>query len=414
LFLEKLIWSYPLVIVLIITHVFLTFKLKFPQKNIFKGFKLLFGNRSSFNILMTVLSGTIGIGNIVGVASAVIIGGIGSIFWMFIAGFFAIATKYAETYICLKYRKKEKNEYIGGAMYVLKDRIGNNFLAMFFSVSVILASFGIGCMIQSNSATNILISNFNINIDIVVFIITGICLIYIFLSENILKKISGILIPISTVIYLYLCIVIIYIFRDNLVTTINNIIIDAFNIKSGAVGIFAFFSLRALSIGMSRGIFSNEAGMGSSPILSCSTTNNNLEEQSIISSISVFIDTVVLCTLTGIALVISNQYINETNAINLVNNVFSNTFMGNYLIMFCLIVFAISSIPCWSYYGKIAVKYIFKSNFYVFVYKVIYVICIYIGCVTTLNTVWSLSSIANACMIIPNIYMIYYLIKEIK
>ncbi|MEG1142101.1 MAG: alanine:cation symporter family protein, partial [Clostridia bacterium] len=177
LFLEKLIWSYPLVIVLIITHIFLTFKLKFPQKNIFKGFKLLFSNRSSFNILMTVLSGTIGIGNIVGVASAVIIGGIGSIFWMFIAGFFAIATKYAETYICLKYRKKEKNEYIGGAMYVLKDRIGNNFLAMFFSVSVILASFGIGCMIQSNSATNILISNFNINIDIVVFIITGICLI---------------------------------------------------------------------------------------------------------------------------------------------------------------------------------------------------------------------------------------------
>lgn len=423
---DKIVWGSPLVILLIFTHIFLTFKLNFPQKNTFKGLMLMFKPTktkgiSSFNSLMTVLAATIGTGNIIGVSTAIIIGGIGSIFWMFVSGVFAIATKYAETYLCMKYRKvnnyKKSNytKYYGGTMYVLSERIGSKLLGLLFSIFVIIASFGIGCMIQSNSAAENLANSFKLDRVFIAVIITALATYVLFSSERKIAKISSVVVPISTIIYVLMSVVLLYIFRDNLLNSILLILEDAFNLKSGATGILTFLSMRALSTGLSKGMFSNEAGMGSSPIFETTVNNVNIKEQSIISSTSVFIDTVVLCTLTGITFVASNMYINETNPITFVQNVFGLIPYGKYLLTFCLTSFALATIPCWGYYGTQAVRYIFKDKrVYQNMYKVVYIICVYIGAMSAIETVWTLSSIANAFMAIPNIFMIYYLLDEIE
>lgn len=423
---DRIVWGSPLVILLIFTHIFLTFKLNFPQKNVFKGLVLMFKPTntkgiSSFNSLMTVLAATIGTGNIIGVSTAILIGGVGSIFWMFISGVFAIATKYAETYLCMKYRKvkndKKSNytKYYGGTMYVLSERIGSKVLGLLFSIFVIIASFGIGCMIQSNSAAENLANNFHLDRIFIAVIITVLATYVLFSNERKIAKISSIVIPISTIVYLVMSIMLLYIFRDNILNSIILIFKDAFNLKSGFTGILAFLSIRAITTGLSKGMFSNEAGMGSSPIFETTVNNVNIKQQSIISSTSVFIDTVILCTLTGITFVASNMYINETNPVVFVQNVFGLIPYGNYLLTFCLTSFALATIPCWGYYGTQAVRYIFKDKLlYQNVYKIVYIVCVYIGAMSAIETVWTLSSIANAFMTLPNIFMIYYLLEEIE
>jgi AGCS family alanine or glycine:cation symporter len=365
-----------------------------------------------------------GTGNIIGVSTAIILGGVGSVFWIFVSGVFAISTKYAETYLCMKYRKikiekvKNKNnytKYYGGTMYVLDNRIGSKLLGVLFAIFVIIASFGIGCMVQSNAAAESLIQNLNMDKTLVGIIITAIASYILFSNERKIAKISSIIVPISTVIYLIMSIMLMYMFRNNIIHSIFVIIQDAFNFKSGSIGILAFIGMKALSTGLSKGMFSNEAGMGSSPIFETTVNNTNIKEQSIISSTSVFIDTVVLCSLTGIILVSSNMYINESNPVSYVQNVFGLLPYGKYLLTFCLVSFGLATIPCWGYYGSQAVRYIFNNkNIYQKIYKIIYAICIYIGAVSALEIVWTLSSIANAFMALPNIFMIYYLLDEIE
>lgn len=269
-----------------------------------------------------------GTGNIIGVSTAIILGGVGSIFWIFVSGVFAISTKYAETYLCMKYRKVQNTKnskyikYYGGTMYVLRDRIGNKVLAFLFALFVIIASFGIGCMVQSNTAAESIIQNLNIDKTLVGIFITLIASYVLFSDERKIAKISSVIVPISTIVYIIMGIMLLFIFKDNILSSISVIVEDALNLKSGFVGIIAFFSMKALVVGLSKGMFSNEAGMGSSPIFETTVSNTNIKQQSIISSTSVFIDTVVLCTLTGIILVASNMYIGETNPVTFVQNVF--------------------------------------------------------------------------------------------
>lgn len=269
-------------------------------------------------------------------------------------------------------------------------------------------------MIQSNAASNVILDTFNCDISIVAICITIICGIIVFSSAKIISKISSIIVPFSTVIFILMQICLLYIFKDNILNAISLILQDAFNLKSTSTGIFTFIALKQITEGLSKGMFSNEAGMGSTPIFECSSSENNLTKQATISSVSVFIDTVCLCTLTGIIFVASNLYINETNPATLVTNVFNILPFGNVLLMFCLVSFAISAIPCWSYYGKEAIMYLFKSDLLVILYKLAYILCIYIGCISQIEIVWSLSSIANALMIIPNVIMILSLYKEIE
>lgn len=421
---ENLVWSVPLLLLLFFTHIYFTIKLRFPQKNIFKGLKyMLLSDKkndsqgvSSFKSLMTILAGTLGTGNIVGIATAITIGGIGSIFWIFVSGIFAIATKYAETYIVLKYRKKDNdNVSYGGAMYVLKDRIDKKSLAVLFSIFVVIASLGMGCMVQSNAMSSVILSSFNINKYVLALIVTVICSYAIFGDEKRISNISSIIIPIATTVYLYICFYALYIYRFNILSGIKEIFSLAFNFKSVSGGILGSVAIQAINQGLSKGIFSNEAGLGSSPMFDSTVKEKNIQKQSIISSTSVFIDTVILCTLTGVVIASSGVYKVCNEPLDVITQIFSIIPYGKYLLIFSLSAFAIATIPCWSYYGKIGIKFLFNSKtFYQKIYKIIFTACVYIGAIATIESVWSISNIANALMALPNIYMLFYLKDEIK
>ncbi len=421
--LEELIWSEPLVLLLMFTHIYLTFKLNNPQKYTLKGLKLILKNDenkekkgiNSFKSLMTILAATLGTGNIIGIATAISIGGIGSIFWIFVTGIFAIATKYAETYIVLKYRKENKTGYYGGTMYVLNDKLKFKLLAVLFSIFTIIASFGIGSMIQANAMSNSIIETFNINKYVIAIIVTIICSYVIFGNEKRISNISSILVPIATVIYLFMCVFVLYLYKHNIGAAIINIIEEALNFKAISGGIFGSVAIKAMNVGMSKGLFSNEAGMGSSPIFNATVKMKSIKNEAIISSTSVFIDTVILCTVTGIAIVSSGMYTITNNPIELVQETFKIIPYGRELLTFSIAIFAIATIPCWGYYGKCAVRFLFKENKrYEKIYDFMYAICIYIGSIMAVNIVWGVSSIANALMIIPNLIMIYKLKNDIE
>lgn len=419
---ENFVCGFPLVIILMGTHIYFSFKLKFPQKNILQGIKyMILGDKkntkegiSSFKSLMAVLASTLGTGNIIGVAAAITIGGIGSIFWIFISGFFAIATKYAETYAVLKYRKKDKKgKYYGGAMYVLGEKLHMPVLAKLFCYFLILTTLGMGAMIQSNAISSSIISNFNINIVVLGIIIVIPCAYALIGNEKRISNISSVLIPIATIIYLVSCIILMYIYRNNLLPSILKIIKEAFNIKSCVGGIFGSVMVKAMNTGLSKGLFTNEAGLGTSPIFDVMVNEKDIKKQSIISSTSVFIDTVLLCTLTGIVFVASGMYTITENPALIANYVFSLLPFGNYIFIFMIVVFAISTIPCSGFYGSIAIKYLFNNKKSIKKYRIIFLLCVFIGSISKIEIIWSISSIANALMVLPNITMLYKLRKNI-
>ena len=404
------------------THIYLTFKLKFPQKYTFKGLKYMLKSDkentkegiSSFKSLMAVLASTLGTGNIIGVATAIIIGGVGSIFWIFISGIFAIATKYAETYLALKYRRKDNKGFVGGAMYVLKYRLKSNSLALIFCIFLICSTLGMGAMIQSNAISSCISQNYNINISVIAILIVISCAYVLYGNEKRISNISSVLIPLATITYLISCIVLIYIYRSNIIPSVRLIISEAFNFRSCIGGIFSCVAIRAMSTGLSKGLFTNEAGMGTSPIFDCTVKEKSIKKQSIISSTSVFIDTVVLCTITGVIFVATGMYNITDNPSVLSQSVFELLPYGKITYMLLIVIFAIATIPCAGYYGSIATGFIFKNKKIENIYRIVFLIFVYMGAISTIKLVWSISSVANALMVIPNTLMIYKLKNEIE
>lgn len=422
-YIEKLLWGLPLTLLLIFTHIYFSFKSKFPQKYVFKGFKWIFfpessidkNKISSFKTLMSVLASTIGTGNIIGVASAIILGGPGSLFWIFVSGVFAIATKYSETFLVLKYRGKVKNRRYGGTMYVLRDVLGKNKLGIMFSILIIFTSFGMGAMIQSNAISNSILQNYNISKDLIGIIVVCISSYIIFGNEKRIANFSSILMPIAIILYIISCLCLGFLFRDNIIYSIQLILKEAFNFKSISGGIFSSVMINAMSVGLSKGLFTNEAGMGTSPLFDAMSDEEDIKKQSIISSTAVFIDTVIICSITGILFVSSNMYQGILNPVKLSIEVFSKLPYGNYLYMFFISVFALSSIPCSGFYGSVGVRFLFKNKkVYEMIYNIIFIIFIYIGSKCTISFVWSFSSICNALLVIPNLYMIYSLKEKIR
>lgn len=422
--LENIICGIPLVCLLMGSHIYFTFKLKFPQRFTFKGLKYMFVSDkkntkegiSSFKSLMAVLASTLGTGNIIGVAAAITIGGVGSVFWIFISGIFAIATKYAETYIVLKYRKKDKDgKYYGGAMYVLKDKLKRPLLAKLFCIFLICTTLGMGAMIQSNAISSSILSNCNINVFVLAIFIIIPCAYALVGNERRISNISSVLIPIATIVYLFSCFALICIYRNNIVPSIIYIIKEAFNVNSCVGGFLGSVMIKAMNTGLSKGLFTNEAGMGTSPIFDTLVREKDIKKQSIISSTSVFIDTVLLCTMTGIIFVASGMYKLTTNPALIANYAFSILPFGKYIFIFMIVVFAISTIPCSGFYGSIAIKYLSSGNEKsIKIYRTIYILCVFIGAISRIEVIWSISSIANALMVIPNIFMLYKLRHQIS
>ena len=412
---NNFIWGFPFILLLTITSIYLSIKFKFPQLKILLSFKDVFNSKenlnkdkiTSFKSLMAVLAGTLGTGNITGVAMALIIGGVGSLFWLFISGVLAMVISYAENIIVLKYRKNDRKKgYFGGAMYVLDEVLDKKALAIIFAIVVVLSAACTGTMTQSNALSTLLNASIGMNKAIVGIILAIVTAYVVFGGKRRIAKISSIIIPMCTIAYVGLCISILYINRSNILPGIKQIILCAFGAKQVIVGIVGISISKIIGKGFALGMFSNEAGMGSSPIFTATVEEDDIQVQSRIAATSVVIDTLVLCMLTGITIVSTGMY-NITDVGIMLNSVFTTVPYGDIILNVCMVFFVISTIPCWEYYGEEAIKYLFKSNLAKYTFRLMYVAGVYLGSIIVPEIVFDLAGIANAIMTLPNIYMIY-------
>lgn len=423
--LDTVIWAPFMVILLLGTHIFLTLRTGFIQRKVFTGIKLSVtkdpskdGDVSPFQALTTALASTIGTGNIVGVGTAIFLGGPGAVFWCWITGVFGIATKYAESLISIKYRVKSRDgRMLGGAMYVLERGLNMKWLGMLFALFALLASFGIGSAVQVNAISEIVTSNVTfvkippIAIGIVLAVITA------FVIIGGIKKIAIVcekLVPTMAACYVIGCFVILGMNHDYIIPGIKVIIKLAFAPGAVAGGLVGRGAITAAQYGIARGLFSNESGLGSAPLVAAAAKTKNPVRQALISATGTFWDTVVVCLITGITLVttiMKNPEINMSSIQNggqMTTAAFSQIpVLGSIILVFGIITFAYTTVLGWSYYGERCAEYLFGKRATIF-FKIIFVFVILLGPVIELDIVWSLSDIFNALMAVPNIIALVF------
>ena len=415
------IWGYPLLILLFGTHIYLTFRLKFIQRFIGKGIKISLskkkegkGDISQFGALTTALAATIGTGNIVGVATAVVAGGPGAVLWMWLTGVFGIATKYSEALLSVKYRVvNEKGEYSGGPMYALERGLNMKWLAVLFAAFTSVTAFGIGSMVQANSISSLVESSFNISpwiTGVVLMLLTA------FVIIGGIKSIASVcekLVPFMAIFYVLGCIIILIINYTTIPHTIGLIFSSAFS-GHAVIGGFAGATIKeAIRYGISRGLFSNESGLGSAPIVAAAAQTKNPVRQALVSSTGTFWDTVVVCALTGLVVVNSGEWINGLNGATLTQNAFADIpVIGPIILTVGLLTFVFSTILGWSYYGEKAAEYLFGPKI-IKPYRWAWVVSVLVGSVLSLHIVWTFADITNALMAIPNLVALLLLSKVI-
>ena len=404
------------------THIFMTIRTGFIQKDIFKAIKLSVtrdpdaqGDVSQFGALTTALSSTIGTGNIIGVGTAIALGGPGSVLWMWLTGIFGMATKYAETLIAVKYRVKSENgTMIGGAMYALDRGLKMKWLGVVFALLASLCAFGIGCMVQANAV----VSNFNLNlhvpplvVGIVLSLIVGLVIIG---GIQSITRVSERLVPFMAVFYVIGCIVILIMNHDVLGEAIVVICKSAFTARAVGGGFVGSTVAMACRYGFARGLFSNESGMGSAPLVASAAQTRNPKRQALVSMTGTFWDTVIICLMTGLVLVsciIKHPSIDglSGNGSELTSMAFSTIpYVGLPILIVGLITFAFSTILGWYYYGERCAVYLFGERV-IMVYKVLWVVGVFVGSVVELNLIWNLADLMNGLMAIPNIIAVLLL-----
>ena len=408
------LWGWPMIILLLGTHVFLTLRLKIPQRKIFTGIRLSIkkdhgatGDVSQFGALATALAATIGTGNIVGVATAVALGGPGAVLWCWLTGIFGMATKYAEGLLAVKYRVKAPDgHYYGGPMYALERGLGMKWMALLFAVFTALASFGIGCTVQANSIALLANETFGIPTWVVGVLV---CILVAAVILGGVKSISNVctfLVPFMAVLYILGCIIILCMNASYVWPAIELIVKSAFNPSAAGGGFVGATVTMAARYGIARGLFSNESGMGSAPIVAAAAQTRNPVRQALVSSTGTFWDTVIICAMTGIVLVSSiliHPDITYEDGAALTKDAFSKIpYVGAPLLTFGIVTFAFSTILGWSYYGESAVNYIErrKSNRF---YRIIFIVLLFFGCIIDLDIVWNIADCMNALMAIPNL-----------
>lgn len=430
---DDFVWSWWMIILLLGTHVFLTLRTGFIQrKTITKGIPLSVskeegadGEVSQFGALATALASTIGTGNIIGVGTAIALGGPGAVLWCWLTGVFGIATKYAESLIAVKYRVKTPDGRMqGGAMYALERGLNMKWLGMIFAVFAGFASFGIGCATQVNAIAEVCNTNLGIDpwiIGVVVAVLTA------FVIFGGIKSIASVcekLVPFMALFYVIGCIIILGINHEFLIPTITMICRLAFADKGAVIGGLVGGGLRyAIQYGVARGLFSNESGMGSAPIAAAAARTRNPVRQALVSSTGTFWDTVVVCLMTGLVLVstmLKNPELLSSvdNGGQLTTMAFSQIpFFGPFILVVGIITFAYSTILGWAYYGERCVEY-FAGKFGLIPYRVLYVAVALIAPVLALDLVWLVADILNALMAIPNLIAVLLLspviVKETK
>ena len=427
------VWGWGMILLLLGTHLFMTIRTGFIQrKTITKGIKLSVskepdadGEVSQFGALATALASTIGTGNIIGVGTAVALGGPGAVLWCWLTGVFGIATKYSESLIAVKYRvKTEDGRMQGGAMYALERGLHMRWLGLIFAVFAGFASFGIGCATQVNAIATVCNENLHINKAVVGIIIGVLTAVVIFGGIKSIARVCERLVPFMALFYVLGCIVILGINYDYIIPAITTICRLAFQPGAAAGGLVGSGIMLAMRYGVARGLFSNESGMGSAPIAAAAAQTRNPVRQALVSSTETFWDTVVVCLMTGLVLVstiMKNPAINANEITDggvLTSLAFDQIpIIGPLILVVGIISFAFSTILGWAYYGERCVEY-FAGKKGLIPYRVLYIAVAVIAPVVALDVVWDIADILNALMAIPNLIAVLLLspviVKETK
>jgi AGCS family alanine or glycine:cation symporter len=405
------VWGAPLLILLCGTHVFLTFRLKLIQRYLWTAIKLSFkrtsegaGDVSHFGALTTALAATIGTGNIVGVATAVAAGGPGAVLWMWLTGVFGIATKYAEALLSVKYRvTTQDGTMAGGPMYVLEHGLRWKWLGMVFAALTAVAAFGIGNMVQANSISSLVNETMNISPWISGAIMTALTAVVILGGIKSIANVCEKLVPFMAVFYVLGCAIILFLRAETIPETCMLIFNTAFT-GTAAVGGFIGAGMReAMRYGVARGLFSNESGLGSAPIVAAAAQTTNPVRQALVSSTGTFWDTVVVCAMTGLVVVNSGAWTKGLNGASLTKAAFADLpVVGPVVLTVGLLTFVFSTILGWSYYGEKACEYLLGKRS-IFPYRVLWVMFVMVGSVASLPCVWCFADIANGLMAVPNL-----------
>lgn len=445
IWLDNAVWGVPLIVLILSVGIFLTIRLRLLQvKHLPKALKYMFKNEdngngevTSFGALCTALSATIGTGNMVGVATALVTGGAGALFWMIVAAFFGMATKYAEGLLAIKYRViKEDGHVLGGPFYYIENGMGIKWrwLAKVFAFfGACVGLFGIGTFTQVNGIASAVRDFFDPNSVHVVsvmgreyswaIIITGIILTICVGAVVIggLKRISSvaqIVVPFMAVTYIVIAVAVIVLNFNHIPAAIMEIIQSAFGLRAAAGGVLGAMIV-AMQKGIARGIFSNEAGLGSAPIAAAAAQTNECVRQGLVTMTGTFIDTIVICTMTGLCIVLTGSHTIGLEGVAVTTHAFQVGLpippqISAFLVMMCLVFFAFTTILGWDYYGEKCLEYLMDGNLKVVkAYRWLYILAVFIGPFMTVEAVWTIADIFNALMALPNLIAILFLNKVI-
>lgn len=409
------VWGIPLLVLLVGTGLLLTIRLRCLQVSML-GHALYEtfvrpksneqGDISHFQALMVALAATIGTGNIIGVATAISIGGPGALFWMWVTAALGMATKYAEGVLAVKYRVVDENgEMAGGPMYYLERGLGQKWLGVLFALFGSIAAFGIGNTVQANAVAGNLQETFNIDP-----LITGIALtlftgVVILGGIKNIGRVSAVMVPVMAVVYVAGCLVILFRFSDQVPSALWLVCHDAFSGTAATGGFLGATIMIAIQKGVSRGVFSNESGMGSAPIAAAAAKTNEPCEQALVSMTGTFIDTIIVCTMTGLVLIVTGAWQSGAEVSVLTKSAFDIGLPGNsggYIVTFGIVFFAYSTIIGWAYYGEKCLEYLLGVKA-LFPYRLLYAALVMVGATIKLELVWNFADVMNGLMAIPNL-----------
>lgn len=414
---SSFLWGIPMIVLLVGTHLYMTARTGFIQRRIGTAIKISFvkdkeskGEVSQFGALSIALAATIGTGNIIGVCTAIAMGGPGAVFWCWMVGFFGIATKYSEALLAVKYRIRTTDGHlIGGAMVVLDKVMHKRWLAILFCVFTVVASFGIGNMCQSNSVAQLALNHLDVPTYLTGLILALITAVVILGGVRWVSKVCQVLVPVMALFYICGCVWLLCLNYKFVGAAVSLIMREAFAVKSVVGGFSGGGMALAMRYGIARGLFSNESGLGSAPLVASLAQTRNAVRQALISATGTFWDTVVLCALTGIVMVssvIAYPDIHFTDGAQLASAAFAKIHSyGSVVLTIALFTFVFSTILGWSCYGEHALAYWLGGRAIKY-YRVMWILFVFFGAVFKLDFVWNISDISNALMTFPNLIMV--------
>ncbi len=428
---DSFVWGPPLLVLLVGTGIYLSTRLALLQVfKLPKALKLIFtaeskgqGDISSFAALATALAATVGTGNIVGVATAIKLGGPGALFWMWVAAFFGMATKYAEGVLAIKYRTQDANgEIAGGPMYYIVNGMGKNWkpLAVIFSIfGVMVALLGSGTFTQVNSITDSLNNSFGFNPKIISILLAILVAIVVFGGIQSVSKVAEKVVPFMALIYILAALTVLIFNASAILPSVMLVLKSAFTGQAATGGFAGATIMVAIQAGIARGVFSNESGLGSAPIAAAAAKTEEPVEQGLVSMTGTFIDTIIICTLTGLTIIVTGGWSSALNGASLTQQAFSTAFgqFGIFAMTISLVLFAFTTILGWGYYGERCFEFLFGTRA-IPIYRFIFVLMVAIGGYLKLELIWIIADIVNGLMAIPNLIALLALspiiIKETK